>query len=253
MKSLITRTTAVLFLFLLICTAKAHAQDAEVFKPDSIRKVITAVKISNHLNVNVQLNEADWKKAGSSPRFTQIEPYQGQNPNFETEVKVLYNRQFLYFGIFSRDSVGKKAIRATDFKRDFRSTQHDLVSLAFDGFNDRRNAMSFGANAYGLQRDLLAFDDTYYDTDWDGLWRVRTSRTDSGWVAEIAIPWQTLRYPKTQDSIQSWGFNVSRIRRLSNETSAFSPYPRAFTALRMDYAELLKNLQPPPPKPNIRI
>ncbi len=232
---------------------KSFAQDAVVFKPDSIRKEIIATKITGNLSVNGHLDEADWKNAKPSPRFTQIEPYQGQDPNFETSVKVLYNRQFLYFGIFSRDSMGKKAIRATDFKRDFRSTQHDQINLTFDGFNDHRNAMSFAANPYGVQRDLLSFDDTYYDTDWDGLWRVRTSRTDSGWVAEIAIPWQTLRYPKSRDTIQNWGFNVMRNRRLTNEISAFSTYPRAFTVMRMDYAGVLKNLQPPPPRPNIRI
>ncbi len=151
------------------------------------------------------------------------------------------------------DPLGKKAIMATDFIRDFDLTRHDLVSLAFDGFNDHRNAMSFVTNAYGVQRDLLSFDDLYYDVDWNGLWRVRTNRTDSGWSAEIAIPWQTLRYPKSKDSLQSWGFNVYRNRRLTNEISALSEFPHAYTSLRMNYAGLLTNLEPPPPKPNIRI
>ncbi|MFM8347628.1 MAG: hypothetical protein ACKOAR_06245, partial [Bacteroidota bacterium] len=52
-------------------------------------------------------------------------------------------------------------------------------------FNDKRNAMAFAVNPYGVQRDLLSFDDTYYDVDWDGVWRVRTTRIDSGWVAEV--------------------------------------------------------------------
>jgi hypothetical protein len=141
---------------------------------------------------------------------------------------------------------------ATDFIRDFDFLKHDLVSVAFDGFNDHRNAMNFVTDAYGVQRDLLSFDDLYYDVDWNGLWRVRTNRTDSGWTAEIAIPWQTLRYPKSKDSLVSWGFNVYRNRRLTNEISALSEFPHAYTSLRMNYAGRLTNLQPPPPKPNIR-
>jgi hypothetical protein len=230
-----------------------NAQDAEVFKPDSIKKEIEAIKISNVLKINGHLNEEEWKLAKASPQFTQIEPFQGRTPSHETQVKVLYNHKFLYFGIFSRDSLGKKAIRATDFKRDFNFMQHDLVTLSFDGFNDKRNAMAFATNAYGVQRDLLSFDDLYYDVDWDGLWRVRTSRSDSGWVAEVAIPWQTLRYPKTKEAIQNWGFNIYRNRRLTNEITALSPFPRSFSSLRMNYAGILKNLQPPPPRPNIRI
>ena len=215
-------------------------------------KVIRAVKIENKLNVDGILNEPEWALAQASPHFVQIEPEQGKPVHFETKIKVLYNNTYLYVGIIALDSLGKKAIMATDFIRDFDITRHDLVSLAFDGFNDHRNAMSFLTNAYGVQKDLLSFDDLYYDINWDGLWRVRTNRTDSGWTAEIAIPWQTLRYPKSKDSIQSWGFNVYRNRRLTNEISALSEFPRVYSSLRMNYAGKLTNLQPPPPKPNIR-
>jgi len=245
-------TKTLLFVFLLL-SIRTFSQDAEIFKPDSIKKQIIATKISSSLRIDGMLNEHEWIQAAGSPRFTQIEPLQGSAPNFETSVKVLYNKQFVYFGIFSQDSSGKKAIRATDFKRDFNYMAHDLVTLTFDGFNDKRNAMCFASNAYGVQRDYLSFDDLYYDVDWDGLWKVRTTRTDSGWYAEIAIPWQTLRYKKTSDSLQNWGFNMYRNRRLTNEISSLSPFPRVFSASRMEYAGVLKNLQPPPPKPNIRV
>ncbi len=229
------------------------AQDATVFKPDSIRKSIHALRIDGSLKVDGQFKEPEWRQTKPSPSFVMIEPFQGNKPNHPTDVRVLYNKQFLYVGIFARDTMGKKALRATDFKRDFNFLSHDMVSLAFDGFNDKRNAMAFSMNPFGVQRDLLAFDDMYYDIDWDGLWRVRTNRTDSGWHAEVAIPWQTLRYPRKDGQQQNWGFNVYRNRRLSNETSAFSVYPRSFTVLRMEYAGELQGLQPPPPKPNVRI
>lgn len=242
-----------LLVFILFITLKSFAQNTDFFRPDSVKREIKAVQITSSIHIDGLLNEKEWKLAQPSPHFVQIEPFQGKNPNYETEIKVLYNRRYLYCGVIAHDSSGKKAIRATDFKRDFDFRQHDLVSLAFDAFNDRRNAMSFAANAYGVQRDLLSFDDLYYDIDWNGLWEVRTAQTDSGWVAEIAIPWQTLRYPKTTDTIQNWGFNVYRNRRLTNEITALSPFPRSFSSLRMDYAGTLTNLKPPPPKSNIRI
>jgi hypothetical protein len=238
---------------LLLVSSFASGQDANVFKPDSIRREVNAAAIKNTIKIDGNLNEQDWAVAIPASQFVQIEPYQGQKPNFNTDVRVLYNRQNLYFGIFCRDTMGKRAIRAIDFRRDFSIRQHDHIGLSFDGFNDQRNSMALFTNPYGVQRDLLNFDDSFTDIDWDGLWKVRTTRTDSGWYAEIAIPWATLRYPKSKDSLQQWGFNVYRNRRLSNEGSAFSPYPRSFTFMRMAYSGLLKNLQPPPPKPNIRI
>jgi len=238
---------------LLFISIRSLSQESDIFNPDSVKREIKATEISGSLRIDGVINEPEWKLAQPSPQFIQIEPHQNKAPLFQTEVRVLYNRQFLYFGIFARDSMGKKAIRATDFKRDFDYRAHDLVNLAFDGFNDQRNAMCFVTNAYGVQRDYLSFDDLYFDIDWDGLWKVRTTRTDSGWIAEMAIPWQTLRYPRMKDSVQHWGLNIYRNRRLTNEISSFSPFPRVFSAMRMNYAGLLTNLKPPPPRTNLRV
>lgn len=245
------RFLSVVFLFMALY---AGAQDFRVFPPDSVQKrVIDAVEITRNLKVDGILDEAEWSLAMPSPSFTQVTPVQGVPPNFETSFKVLFNADYLYIGVISYDSLGKKALRATDLKRDFDHMQHDLLNLGFDCFNDKRNAMTFAVNPYGAQRDYLSFDAMYYDHDWDGLWRVNTTRNDSSWIAEIAIPWKTLRYPRTDDSIQTWGFQLYRNRRMTNEISAFSPFPMTYSASRMDYAGQLRNLKPPPPKTNIHI
>ncbi|MEY3404763.1 MAG: hypothetical protein RL161_193, partial [Bacteroidota bacterium] len=224
---------------LSITFLNAIGQDAFIFPPHPVKRTITSKKIEGALRVDGRLQETEWTSTEEKGDFIQVEPHQGEKATQRTSVRVLYNKNFLYLGIVSSDSLGKKAIRAVDFKRDFDFQKHDLINLCFDGFRDERNAMVFATNPYGVQRDLLAFDDNFFDVDWDGLWRVRTSRSDSGWVAEIAIPWQSLRYPRTNDSIQSWGFNMYRNRRYSNEITAFSPFPRVFGATRMSYAGLI--------------
>ena len=134
----------------------AAAQDAVNFKPDSIKKSLEALETSSPLRIDGVLSESDWGKVKPSPRFTQVDPYQGEPPNQDTKIKVLYDQQNLYFGIICLDSLGKKAIRTTDFQRDFNFQTHDLVTLCFDGFNDERNAMSIVVNPYGVQRDYLS-------------------------------------------------------------------------------------------------
>lgn len=238
-------------ILILSIASRAFCQDADFFKPNPLRRELKAIKISNSLKIDGELSEPEWNLTKGASDFIQVEPMQGKPSQFVTVIKVLYNQKFLYVGVICKDPQGKKAIMATDFARDFDIMRHDLVDLAFDTFNDQRNAVVFATNAYGVQRDLLSFDDIYYDINWNGLWNVRTTRSDSGWVAEMAIPWKTLRYPKSMDSIQSWGFNAYRNRRQSNEISAFSPYPRIFTASHMNYAGVITNLQPPPPSTNI--
>ncbi|MFN8358241.1 MAG: carbohydrate binding family 9 domain-containing protein [Spirosomataceae bacterium] len=229
------------------------AQDAQIFRPDSVKKTLEATKVNSFLKVDGQLSDAEWKLAKPVDQFIEIDPHQGQAPKQKTIARALFNHQFLYIGIICKDSLGKKSVRVIDFKRDFNTRTSDFVGMTFDGFNDQRNAMVFTTNPHGVQRDFLSFDATYIDLDWDGLWRVRTSRSDSGWVAEFAIPWKTLRYKHSTDSIQTWGYNINRGRRMTNENYALSPFPRSYSVLRMDYAGLLTGIQPPPPSTNVRV
>ena len=208
-------------------------QDAQVFPPDSVKKTVQATKIERHLRVDGRLDEAEWNEAAPISRFVQMEPYQGQPATHDTEVRLLYNRDFLYVAARMHDSEGRRALRVPNLQRDFTYGSSDIFGVAIDGFSDGRNSMMFAANPYGSQRDLLSFDDAIFDQDWDGLWRVRTSRTDSGWVAELAIPWQTLRYPRvpgdtTATGNQTWGINFFRNRRATNEITTWSAIPRRF-------------------------
>jgi len=240
------------FLFFISLVVVAQ-KPATVFSPIEERKKIEAGEIKNNLKIDGKLDEGEWKNQKATNNFIQVEPNQGEKANFDSWVKMLYNRRFLYIGVFNKDTLGRKGLRVPNFKRDFDPLSQDLFGVSIDGFNDKRNAMSLITNPYGTQKDLLSYDDALYDTEWDGLWKVRTSRTDSGWVAEYSIPWQTLRYAKSKDSLQSWGINFFRNRRYSNEVSGWNPYPRAFSAYRMDYAGILMGIKPPPPSPNIRI
>ncbi len=239
--------------FMLAFFAATPSFSQDIFLPDSVKKEIHAVRIQTNLHIDGKLDDAEWKLAKTVSNFVQVEPQQGEKANHDTEIRMLYNQSFLYIAAFCKDSAGKTQIRAPDMRRDFDFRSHDLLGISIDAFNDKRNAMTFITNPYGTQRDLLSFDDQLYDTDWDGLWRVRTHRTDEGWIAEIAIPWQTLRYPKTDKTLQTWGINFFRTHRKSNESSGWSPFPRAFSALRMEYAGLLKDIEPPPPSPNVRV
>src|SRR5262245_52687412 len=79
------------FVFTLTSLA-AFSQDPDFFKPDSVRKKIEAVQITENLKVDGLLNEPEWALAKTSSRFVQIEPHQGKAANFQTDLKVLYNR-----------------------------------------------------------------------------------------------------------------------------------------------------------------
>ena len=238
---------------MLILYFSNTAISQEVFGPPTDKVHVAAKRANSSIKIDGRLEEDDWGETQATTRFVQIEPQQGDSSEFETKVRVLYNERNLYVGVWCPEPGGRKALRGPDLKRDFEWRAHDTFAICFDGFNDNRNSMSVVTNPYGVQKDYLSFDDTFFDSDWNGLWKVRTTRSDSGWVAEFEIPWKTLRYAKSADKTQSFGMNLLRLRRFSNEIAVWSPYPRSFGFTRMEYAGRLDSLVTPIPTINIQV
>ncbi len=183
-----------------------------------------------------------------------MEPRQGGEYKHKSFVKVLYDDKNLYFGVFARDSLGKKGVRVQDLRRDFSWGENDIFGIQLDPQNLKQYCVSFQTTPYGSQRDLQNFNDNNTDDDWNTLWKVRTMRTDTGYYAEFAIPFKSLRYdlPEEGDSI-SWGITFNRLARRDYEQTVFPAIPQSFSPYRMTYAAKLEGLELPKPGVNIRI
>lgn len=75
------------------------------------------------------MNETDWNLAEPITDFFRVEPEQGGKINTSTEVRILYDDKNLYFGIFAKDSLGKKDVRMQDLSRDFNGQEHDVLEF----------------------------------------------------------------------------------------------------------------------------
>ena len=231
-----------------------NAQQSSNFPPPAIPPKVEAKKATEKITVDGILNESDWQATKATTEFFRIEPRQGGSIKYHTFVKVLYDEKHLYFGVFAQDSLGKKGVRVQDLRRDFSWGENDIFGVQLDPQNLKQYCVSFQTTPYGNQRDLQAFNDTNRDNDWNALWKVRTTQTDSGYYAEFAIPFKTLRYNLSEqtDSI-SWGITYSRLARREYEQAVFPAIPQAFSPYRMTYAARLKGLELPKPGTNIRV
>ena len=237
-----------ILVFILILGRTVQAQD--VFPPPENPPVLEASRTDSELRIDGHLDEADWEKALPVSGFTQEEPEQGAAPSFDTEVRVLFDDKNLYIAAICFDSEGSDGIRVQDLRRDFDFFENDVFGVSLDPFNDGRNAIIFQVNPYGVLRDLQVTDGNEFNIDWDATYEARTTIKEDRWIAEIAIPWNVLRYSQEQNT---WGINFVRgIRRLG-EFSGWSLWPRVFTPYRMDYAGILDNIEPPPPSTNLRV
>jgi hypothetical protein len=239
--------------FFILISRAVYAQSSAppTFDPPATPLEWRAVEISENLQINGKLDETAWQKAEVIKGFVQQNPVQGNPASFDTEVRILYNRKFLYVSMVCHDSLKHHtSVRMQNMRRDCDFEQNDLVGFAIDGFLDKRNSVTFQSTPFGSQRDIQVIDSDNFNREWDALWFVRTSISDTAWIAEFAIPWKTLRYPENCEKV---GITLLRNIRKYNEYTVLPAIPRQFSPYRMAYEAVLVGIKPPPPTANIQI
>jgi hypothetical protein len=218
----------------------AAAQDGAGPGASNAARSLQAVFTARPPVLDGSLAEGDWSSASPATSFTQAEPREGQPLTERTEVRVLFDRDNLYIGAYCYDSDPARII-VNELKRDFESREGDAFGVALDVLHDRRNSFSFFTNPGSAKRDAQALDDgRHTNTQWDGVWHVRSAVHADGWVAEMAIPFKTLGLRSA--GIASMGINFKRRIRRNNEEGYWSPVPFRFSINYVSLAGTLTGL-----------
>ena len=98
------------------------------------------------------LDEPAWQQASPFGGFTQAEPLAGQLASEDTEVRILYDDDFIYVGVINYDSRPDQLL-VTDSRRDANLGDADSFQMIFDTYLDRQNGFMFGTNPAGTQYD----------------------------------------------------------------------------------------------------
>jgi hypothetical protein len=184
------------------------------------------------------LDDPLWLQATPISNFLQREPYEGQAPTETTEVRILYDKHQVYFGVTCFDS-DPKGIVATELRRDVSQELDDYFEIIIDSSHDRRNAYVFQVNPLGTQRDALITEEQAAesgdgDPGWDGVWTSEAHITKDGWTATVGIPFSTLNFMQSRNVI--WGINFKRFIRRRNEEDLWSGWQRVYGAARIGQA-----------------
>ena len=100
------------------------------------------------------LNDPLWLNAKPITDFRQREPFENKLTTEETEVRILYTRHAVYFGIRCHDSQASRIV-ATELRRDVSQDLDDHFEILIDSNHDRRGAYVFEVNPLGTQSDGL--------------------------------------------------------------------------------------------------
>jgi len=177
---------------------------------------VRAVRVDGSPEIDGYLNDELWSQAlPVQEDFIQHRPDCGEAMTEKTEVRLLYNDNTLFIAFNMHDSQPEEftrmlAPRDSDFSSEW-------IGIWLDTYNDDNNAYYFFINVDNVQQDGRLCEVNGWDCNWDGIWRSETTTTDSGWTAEIAIPFSVLRYSENDEQI--WGINFKRTITRTNESA----------------------------------
>jgi len=166
--------------------------------------------------VDGNLDDPVWQDIPPITTFTQVWPNDGAPATEDTEVRIAYDRDNLYFAFRFYDE-NPDLIRAKNLERGGRNNRDDHAYIGIDTYLDGRNAYLFEMNALGTQDDALVTDETlnYESFSWDAVFLSETTIDDEGWTLEVAIPFRQLRFPEGEEL--EFGLMVSRMINRKNE------------------------------------
>ena len=141
-----------------------------------------------------------WQGDESIDRFIQQYPYDTSRSETQTRFAMAFDEKFLYAVFICENRHPEKPYVIQSLKRDFSVTNTDAVVWTLSPFNDGQNGFSFGVTPFNSQREGSVENGGGFGvtTAWDQVWYSATQRYGDYWVAEVAIPFNSLRFNPQQ-------------------------------------------------------
>ena len=181
-----------LLIFTLVAALNSFPH-AEPAKP-----TLLVPRTQQSIRIDGDLSDPGWQGTARASDFTQFIPIDMVKPSVATDVFTAYDDEYLYFGFVCHDNPDD--IRATLTDRD-RMYNDDFVGIILDTYGDAAWAYEFYTNPLGVQGDLRWIGLGEEDSRFDVIFESAGVVTDSGWQAEMAIPFSSLRFPDREEQI----------------------------------------------------
>ncbi|MCB0489001.1 MAG: DUF5916 domain-containing protein [Cyclobacteriaceae bacterium] len=243
---------------LVTCTffaLSAQAQSSGTMPDVNERPVANAIQLNGDPVIDGEIiNEDFWKDIPSFDGLKQIRPYAGQPASEKTDIRIGYTETMLYVAVVCYDSQPDKLV-VSDARRDASLDGTDSFLFIIDTYHDKQNGFVFGTNSLGIEYDGQVDNEGQgnqnnnrqqggtiggFNLNWDASWEVKAKTGDYGWSAEFAIPLRTIRFASGSD--RTWGLNIQRNIRKTNEVAYWAPLPIQFDIKRLSLAGELKGL-----------
>ncbi len=206
------------------------------------QKTVSGKRTNHAITLDGMILEVAWDEAETAGDFINNYPNPGVSSPYKSEVKFLYDDQYIYIGAKLSDNRPDSIIAFLSERDDYGNA--DWFGVLIDPYGAGQNAFGFYVTAAGTELDAI-INQTNEDYSWNAVWRSKVKRIAEGWSIEIRIPLTQLRFPKEQ--IQNWKINFVRQVRRNREKSYWSPVdPQQYGEIAQSgYLKGIENLGTP--------
>src|SRR6266576_1736565 len=228
--------TRLLPLGLILC---AWQPTAAQIKDSLARPAVRLTQTMDKIRVDGQLTEPAWTTADSIAGLTQVEPNEGVAPSMRTVVRVIATADAIVIGVRADDPEPSRIVSFAR-QRDAVLDTEDHIKIVLDTYLDGRSGYVFAVNPNGSRYDALVTNQGGGEnSSWDAIWEAATSRTPTGWSAEILIPLKSLLF---RPGLTQWGLNVQRRIQRLQETDRWASANHDLSVTQTSRAGLLTNI-----------
>jgi hypothetical protein len=177
------------------------------------------LRIANNIMLDGKLSESEWQKAEKETEFMQYDPSAGAQATEKSEVRILYNDEYLFVGLRAFDTRPDSIIKYS-LQRDFQNGIDDGFAFVIDMYNDKSTGLAFVANILNARWDAeVSGDGVNLNESYNTFWDVASHIDSLGYTTEFRIPFSSLRF-ETKDTV-TMGFRVIRLIKRRNEYDIF--------------------------------
>ncbi len=196
-------------------------------------KILTASRANEKIVIDGKLLEQNWATADVATNFLELNPTEGNQPRFKTEVRVLFDDNNIYVLGYCYDDHPDSILTQLGERDD--NLNADLFTVSFDTYNKMLDAFTFSVSASGVQSDSRISDRSF-----NAVWESAVQIVDDGWIVEIKIPYYAIRFPKGKELV--WRVQFQREIRRTRTELQWSLVPKNVET-ELNYWGLLKGLK----------
>jgi len=171
------------------------------------------------IEVDGRVDPGEWADARHITDFRLTQPLSRAAAPYSTEAWLKATPEGLAVAFRSEQPAGIER-RRQRFQRD-QGGPVDRVNVYVDFDGDGRTGYNFMVSLSDSIEDGVLTNENQFNSDWDGAWRHAASEDDSGWSAEMLIPWYIAPMQKTASDTRRIKVLLDRVVGVTGERVAW--------------------------------